>query len=379
MNRFFVLMRLAVWTLCVAATSAFAAEPDPDPTAHLASLGIEETAVESRDMAGWSRPKKIAIQLRSGAPDRGPGSKEWFMEVADGTELVFIERSDSLEESVADTDAFFGGCNRAAIDAGKRLRYLHIFSAGIERCTAIPGIQDRKLIMTNNAKAASETIAEHAIAMVMALARNLPYYRDAQAAAEWDRSYEAAPSAISLQGKTMLVLGLGGIGSQTAARAHALGMRVIGTRNSSRTGPDYVALVGLSSESNQLAEQADVVVNALPLTDTTRKIVGAEFFRNLKKGAYYVTVGRGATTDTDALVAALKDGTLAGAGLDVTDPEPLPTDHPLWAISSVIITPHTAAASDLSAYNRLLVARENLRRYVRGDRLLNPVDLELGY
>jgi phosphoglycerate dehydrogenase-like enzyme len=356
---------------------ALAAEPDS--TTYLASLGIEETATKSRDMAGWSQPRKIAIQLRSSAPDHGPGSKEWFGEVADGTELVFIERSDSLAKAVVDADAFFGGCNREVIDAGKHLRYLHIYSAGVEQCAAVPGISDRNLIVTNNAKAASETIAEHAIAMVMSLARNLPYYRDAQSEAEWQRSYGAAPPAASLQGKTMLVLGLGGIGSQTAARAHALGMRVIGTRNSNRTGPEYVALVGLSSETNQLAQQADVVVNALPLTDNTRYIVGAEFFRNLKKGAYYVSVGRGATTDTGALVAALKEGTLAGAGLDVTDPEPLPADHPLWAISSVIITPHMAADSDLSAYNRLLVARENLRRYVHGEKLLNPVDLEHGY
>ena len=110
----------------------------------------------------------------------------------------------------------------------------------------------------------------------------------------------------------MLVLGLGGIGSQTAKRAHGLGMMVIGTRNSSRTGPDYVAEVGLSHEMHDLAKRADVVVNALPLTDSTRGIVDSAFFDNMPDGSYYISVGRGATTDTDALLAALNSGRLSG-------------------------------------------------------------------
>jgi len=156
-------------------------------------------------------------------------------------------------------------------------------------------------------------------------------------------------------------------------------MRVIATRNSSRTGPDYVDYVGLSSEMNELAAHAHVVIIALPLTSTTRGIVNAAFFKAMKNGSYYISVGRGATTDTDALIAAMESEKLHGAGLDVTDPEPLPNDHRLWAVPNVIITPHSSSSSERSSRNTWIIARENLRRYIQGEKLLNLVDLDRGY
>ena len=351
---------------------------DADMDRLIAELEMRETRVASRDMDGWRKPAKIAILVTRDMPEAGLGSRQWLREAAGDTELVFVEGGGDMSP-VADADAFFGWCVPAALAAGKRLRYLHFYSAGVDRCAAIPGIADRGFIVTNSAKAASETIAEHSIAMLLSLTRNLYAYRDEQAKAHWAGSGADAPDPVSVQGRTMLVLGLGGIGTQTAKRGHALGMRVIGTRNSSRSGPDYVAYVGLSNETNELAKQADVVVNALPLTETTAGIVDATFFANLKKGSYYISVGRGPTTDTGALMDALANGTLNGAGLDVTDPEPLPENHPLWTMKNVIITPHEAGSSDLSGRNTLLIARENLRRYIEGEKLLNPVDLQRGY
>lgn len=108
-------------------------------------------------------------------------------------------------------------------------------------------------------------------------------------------------------------------------------------------------------------------------------MVDTSFFDAAKQGAFYVSVGRGGTTDTDALIDALESGKLAGAGLDVTDPEPLPTGHPLWDVPTVIISPHTAGGSDLSRRNTMLLARENLRRYINGEKLLNVVDFARGY
>lgn len=354
---------------------------DSQVTQLIEQLGIRESSMASRDMEGWSRPGKISILSFRDIPASGPGSLQWMQEISDGVEIEILSAAELSGdyEGLADSDVYLGWCIPDAITAGTSLDYMHIFSAGMDGCMRIPGIAESGLIVTNSAKAASETIAEHSIALMLTLTRNLHFYHTAQGNSKWQRRDSAMPSAITVQGKTMLVLGLGGIGSQVARRAHDLGMRVIGTRNSSRSGPDYVEYVGLSDEMLELAKQADVVVNALPLTESTRGIVNSEFFGQMKDGSYYVSVGRGGTTDTMAMVAALKSGKLAGAGLDVTDPEPLPAEHELWSLPNVIITPHVAASSDLSQLNTLLIARENLRRYIRGERLLNQVDLKRGY
>ncbi len=182
-----------------------------------------------------------------------------------------------------------------------------------------------------------------------------------------------------IDGKTMLVVGLGGIGSEVAWRADALGMSVIATRASSREGPTYVEYVGLADELLALAEQADVIVNATPLTPETRGLFDAEFFRRMKPGAYFINVGRGGSVVTADLVAALTAGELGGAALDVTDPEPLPADHPLWDMPNVIITPHVAGASDLRGARMFTLIRENLRRYAAGEPMLSVVDISRGY
>jgi phosphoglycerate dehydrogenase-like enzyme len=184
---------------------------------------------------------------------------------------------------------------------------------------------------------------------------------------------------MELEGRTVLVVGLGGIGTQTAKRAHGLGMRVIATRGSRREGPPYVDYVGLADETLELARQADIVINTAPLTDETRGMFNAAFFRAMKPTAYFVSVGRGASTVTEDLIAALKNGEIAGAGLDVTDPEPLPWGHPLWTTPRVLISPHTAGRSDKGRDRLFLLVAENLRRYVAGDPLLSVVDLERGY
>jgi phosphoglycerate dehydrogenase-like enzyme len=176
----------------------------------------------------------------------------------------------------------------------------------------------------------------------------------------------------------MLVVGLGGIGTEVARLGNALGMRVSGTRNSSRSGPDFVDYVGLSDELNSLAAKADVIVNALPLTDATSGLLDGEFFATIKEGAIFINVGRGRTVDTGALLGALESGRVSGAGLDVTDPEPLPANHALWQRENVIITPHVAGrGGEFERRSVLLI--ENIRRYIAGDALLNVVDPEKGY
>ena len=177
----------------------------------------------------------------------------------------------------------------------------------------------------------------------------------------------------------MLVVGLGGIGTEIARRASALGMKVTATRNSSRKGPAFVSYVGLADELHKLAAEADVVVNATPLTPKTKGLFNQAFFNVMKKGAYFINVGRGKSVVTDDLVEALESGHLGGAALDVMDPEPLPQGHDLWTMPNVILTPHIRAGSDAQMKRFWLLVRENLRRYVNGEKMLNVVDLKRGY
>jgi phosphoglycerate dehydrogenase-like enzyme len=155
-------------------------------------------------------------------------------------------------------------------------------------------------------------------------------------------------------------------------------MRVTGTRATSREGPSYVSEVGLPEDLPRLIAGADVVVNTLPLTPETRGLFDARVFGLMKRGALFFNVGRGGTVVTNDLVAALQNGTLSGAGLDVVDPEPLPAGHPLWKLPNVVITPHVAADED-DREARWLLVRENLRRYVAGERMFSVVDTERGY
>ena len=189
----------------------------------------------------------------------------------------------------------------------------------------------------------------------------------------------AKSACVEVEGKTLLVVGLGGIGTEVAKRAHALGMHVIATRNSRREGPDYVEYVGLADEYRALAARADVIVNATPLTPETRGMFDAQFFDAMKDDAYFINIGRGESVVTAALIAALEQHKIGGAGLDVTDPEPLPPGHPLWGMRNVIITPHIATSSDIRDERTLVLVAENVRRYIRGDALLSVVDLAAGY
>jgi phosphoglycerate dehydrogenase-like enzyme len=273
-----------------------------------------------------------------------------------------------------------GFCDQAIFDAADDLHWVQVYFAGVENCVTTPGMQSGKLVLSNGQRLGSPTLADHAIALMMSLTRGLPAAYASQARQTWEPNWGAPPPAFGeVAGRTMLVVGLGGIGTQVAKRAHGLGMRVIATRNSRREGPDYVSYVGLADEVLKLAAEADVVVNAAPLTDATRGMFNAGFFAAMKPSAYFISVGRGQSTVTGDLIEALESGQIAGAGLDVTDPEPLPDKHPLWSTPGVIITPHVAGRSREALQRVGELVAENLRRYAAGDPLLSVVNIERGY
>jgi phosphoglycerate dehydrogenase-like enzyme len=182
-----------------------------------------------------------------------------------------------------------------------------------------------------------------------------------------------------LEGKTMLVSGLGGIGTEVAKRAHGLGMKVVATRVGGTGKPDFVSHVGQPDELLALARTADVIVSAVPLTPETTGLYNKQFFAVLKPTAFFINIARGGSVVTEELMAALNERRLAGAGLDVVDPEPLPPDHPLWKSPRILFTPHISARSDLPGDARRIIVMENLRRYFAGEKMLNMVDLARGF
>ncbi len=333
--------------------------------------GLREGPTAFRDVPGWNASRKILVW------DRGFRLSELPAHYPDANIVIVSSREGALAEA-ADAGAIVGTCDGELLAAATRLTWVQIFSSGAERCVDSPQIASGKVVLTNMQKMSSPTIAEHAIAMLLSLARNLPQFSRIMEDGQWARGPVDTAGMSTVAGKTLLVLGLGGIGTEVARRADALGMKVIGTRNSRREGPPFVDYVGLADETLTLVARSDFVVNALPLTDATRGSLNADFFAAIPRGAYFVNVGRGATVDTDALVDALKSKRLAGAGLDVTDPEPLPPSHPLWKLDNVLITPHVSARGGDRTRHSLLLS-ENMRRYLSGDALLNVVDPQKGY
>ena len=294
--------------------------------------------------------------------------------------FVAVNSMDGINKEVVDADVFLGFCAEPLKTLKTSLRFIQSLSVGVERCASSDPLKKRGVLVSNIQKMSGPEIAEHAIAMMMTLVRGLDKYQDAQRESRWDRSIMSNDNDIwEIEGRTLLVVGLGGIGTEVAKRAHGLGMRVIATRNSSRNGPDFVDYVGLSNELNGLVKRADVVVNTLPMTDKTAEIINRSVFADMPSHAYYINVGRGGTTDQEALVEALKSGAIAGAGLDVTSPEPLPAEHPLWTIPRVIITPHMAARSDKYQQRVQTLVLDNFKRYIEGRKILNEVDLARGY
>ncbi len=264
--------------------------------------------------------------------------------------------------------------------AAPNLVWVQAQSVGVERYLALPELAHaERIVLTNLRGASGPAIADHAFAMLLALTRDLPVHLEGRARGAWQREGSGNLAPIALQGRTLLVVGLGGIGSEIARRGHGFGMHVIATRRSSEPAPEFVERVGKPDELLQLLPRADVVALAVPLTPETEHLFDRAAFAAMKPGSYLVNIARGKIVDTQALLETLQSGHLAGACLDVTDPEPLPADHPLWRLPNVVITPHVAASAELTEERGWALFRENLRRFDAGEPLLNVVDKSAGY
>lgn len=307
------------------------------------------------------------------------GTQDMFADIverhADATLQVSASPAQMLE-NVAACNAIVGmpGGRIAAdlIRLGENLQWIQTFSAGVEGFA--PLLVDREIVLTNVKILQGPEIADHAMALLLNFTRDLKFYNEQS---QWQRN--ARLPHIELRGKTVLVIGLGGIGTQIAQRASAFDMRVIAIDPKDIPLHRDVAYVGKPDELDALLPQADVVISSVPHTPQTDQMLGAKQFSLMKDGVYLINVSRGRIVDTDALVAALRSGKVVAAGLDVADPEPLPSGHPLWSMPNVTITPHIATRSDRLVERRTELFRTNVRRFLDGQPLRHVVDKRQGY
>ena len=265
-----------------------------------------------------------------------PERKTWLQDVAPGVELVNADTMSEARTAAATADAVLGFCEEAVLAASPSVRWVQTYNAGVERCLTSDVFRQRGIVLTNMQRIAGPVMAEHVMALVLAHSRGSPatWSRSARGAGRAERAPPtgrrstrcrmATSRRSRLAGKTILIVGYGGIGSEVAKRAQAFGMRIIGIRNSKADLPPGVTRMGLPADLPTFVKEADIVVNTLPLTAETRGMFDAAIFGAMKRTAFFVNVGRGGTVVTEALLKALQDGTIGGAGLDVVDPEPVP-------------------------------------------------------
>jgi len=369
--------------------------PDGDFPAVAKRLGLVESALPARELIkGWRPPHKILVGV-----DNNANRLAWLQAAAPGVKLIAVHDKKEALAQIADADALLRlSCDRDYLRAGDALHWIQQGSVTVAGCfqvaehTAalqpVPAkLMDNSVVITNLAGVLTRPLAEHAIAMMMTLGRGLDLYVQQQAKGHFDRAGIPPGRLWVFQGRTLLVVGLGGIGNQVAEIAHGLGMTVIATRATSHEGPPTVSYVGLSSELPDLVGKADVVVLAAPLTPQTHHLFDSAMIGRMKKGALLINIASGGEVVSADLVAALKSGQLGGAGIDLADPanpSQLAAGDPLFSAPNLIMTPETAShAVDTEAASggedMWIIARENLKRYVAGDKLYSVVDAKRGY
>ncbi|HEU0163902.1 MAG TPA: D-2-hydroxyacid dehydrogenase [Thermomicrobiales bacterium] len=288
------------------------------------------------------------------------------------------DKDDILREIVDADGVICWRIPNESLDVAERLKWVHVAAAGVEALLAMPGFREKDLLLTNSSGVSAPNMAEHAIAMILAFGRRFPALIRSQGRHAW-REWDSFGGAFEIGGQTVALIGLGAIGSETAKRAKALGMHVVGVKRTAAGELPNVDEIHAIDDIDTALAQADHVVSSLPSTSETRGLFDAGRFAAMKEGSFFYNIGRGTTVVQDELIAVLKSGHIAGAGLDVTDPEPLPAESPLWDLENVLITSHTSGNSPRVRERVLELAIENVRRFVAGEELLNIVDQSLGY
>lgn len=307
-----------------------------------------------------------------------PQHREQIEQAAAGTATAcnFVYAEEPADKQVASASVIIGMVEPERLQLATQLEWMQLSWAGAgPYCD--DGILPENAVLTCASGAYGLTCSEHMLAFTFDLVRRFPAYHRNQQQHAWEPLGEIS----SIERSTVVVLGMGDIGGDYARKMNALGARIIGVRRTAREMPPYAQRVVTSEQLDEVLPEADIVAMALPDTPDTAGIIGARQLSLMKPGAYLMNVGRGNAIDHDALVAALREGKLAGVALDVTDPEPLPADDYLWGCERVFITPHVAGRLFLpETLNRIVaLSARNLHAWLTGQPLQSVVNRALRY
>ena len=276
-------------------------------------------------------------------------------------EIRFLSPGEALGDHVSDVDIIYGHIGEGDLAKAKSLRWVQVASAGVEGMM-YPAFKASDIILTNSRRMHGSQIAEHAFALLLSLTRRILTQYDFMKEKRWEK----AP-CIELAGLTMGILGLGGIGRAIATRAKAFEFNVIAVDPEPMEKPASVTELGKLDWLLEFMAKSNVVVVCCPITPETHKLLSHEQFNQMQDGSYLVNISRGKVVDEDALIAALRSGKLAAAGLDVTYTEPCPPESPLWTEPNVVLTAHTAGGSQHIEARTMRLFIDNLHRYVKGE------------
>jgi phosphoglycerate dehydrogenase-like enzyme len=314
----------------------------------------------------WNAPAWLAERIRADFPQLS---------------VVQLPNYDRVGEEIADAEIYIGWSLRPEqLATAKKLRWVHSTAAAVHQLMT-PELRASSVVVTNARDVHGPVVAEHAIALLFALAKRLPSAMRYQQQHTWAQAqlWHESPPPRELAGAMLLVLGLGSIGQGVAKTAKALGLHVVGVREHPEKGSGEAHEVHPIEKLDELLPRADYVVIAAPLTEVTRNVFDAERLAKMQSGAYLVNVARGPIVDEAALARALEKKQIAGAALDVFAAEPLPADSPLWNLQNALITPHSASLTEKMWQRHYSLIQENLKRYLVGKPLLNVVDKSKGY
>ncbi|RCW54625.1 MULTISPECIES: D-2-hydroxyacid dehydrogenase [Halanaerobium] len=289
--------------------------------------------------------------------------------------LNLIDSSEDYLPLLKEAEIVFGWPKTDLVKKAENLKWLHLPSAGVDRYANQEIYQKNDVLLTNSSGVYGKPIAEHVFSMIMAHNRNLIDYAYDKKDKNWQRKTEIKDFFNSTVG----ILGFGDIGSTVAKRAKAWGAKVLALKRTMIETPEYVDKIYLSDDLDKLLKESDYLILTLPATPKTEGIIGRDEFKLMKDSVFIVNIGRGTLIKQDQLIEALKNNWISGAGLDVTDPEPLPENSQLWDLDNVILTPHTSGFSPTNDQRRFEIFKDNLRSYLNGQQLKNIVDFKLKY